>query len=818
MSHRGKITVVGPCLLMTPVLFLCLVGSTTDAAIYVVSNTGDSGGGSLRNAIIGANANTGADQIHFAIPGSGPHTIWPLSDLPTVTDTLTIDGTTQTGYSGSPLIELDGSLAGALANGLTISAPECTVRALVVNRFTSNGILFTSEADYSAVKGCYIGTDINGTSDRGNHHHGICIFGAFYAEIGGENQADRNVISGNDSSGVCLRGLADNVVVTGNYIGTNVTGTGAVGNAHHGVYVHSAYHAIIGSGISVSSGNVISGNGRCGIHDAGNASTSISGNYIGTAHMGSGDIGNGWHGVDIDGGVNTFIGGPGVGAGNLISGNDSCGVIVRNGTYLCSIRSNIIGLNAAATAVIGNIMEGVRISGSTDTQIGGSAAGERNIISGHISSGIEIRGSSSGTQVQGNYVGLDGSGTIALGNLGAGIHVCGPANTIGGTSSAARNVISGNNHGILLEEINATGNLVTGNYIGTDATGTAPLGNNLGVTLYSTASNTIGGAAPGAGNVVSGNSSGGIIVWQSSFVTILGNRVGTTHTGTDPLGNGESGIYINGTANTVGGSAEGEGNIIAFNGEGGVVTESLGDVVYSNRISGNSIHSNANLGIDLADDGVTLNDLGDTDTGANELRNHPVLTMGIPGPPVTLVDVYYNSTPTTSFRFEFFRNELSDPTSFGEGQTLIGWTDATTDGSGNVSFGMEFTPPIPYGRWITATATDISTGNTSEFSQGACVGGGIELAGEVSGGALQLQWSPVYGAVWYTIHGVPNEPYFSPTIENEIILLSSVHTTWSGLPAVGNPEMNWTYIVKAQGCYEQEMARSNRFAEFEFGY
>jgi titin len=797
--------------------------SAAHASIYIVSNTSDSGGGSLRNAIIGANANTGEDEIYFAIPGSGPHTIWPLSDLPTVTDTVTIDGATQTDYSGIPLIELDGSLTGALTNGLVLSAPACTVRALTINRFTSNGILLTSEADLSSVRSCYIGTDVNGTSDRGNHHHGICVVGAFYAHIGGEDPADRNVISGNDSSGVCLRGLADNTILIGNYIGTNAAGTATLGNTHHGVFLPSAIGTVIGSGISLTAGNLISGNGRCGVYDVGNSYTAVYANMIGTDHTGTADLGNGWHGVDIDGGYHTYIG-FGVGGTNLISGNDSCGVVLRNGTALCTVYSNIIGANAATTAPLSNERDGVLVIGSTNNEIGGTGTGERNVISGNSYGGINIIGSSSGTRVHNNYVGVDSAGISGLGNYSYGVRIENSSgNTIGGTTPSDRNIISGNFFdGVRLWATYATGNLITGNYIGTDVTGTVAIPNINGILVATGGSNTIGGSAPGAGNVISGNGYDGIqYSGPGSNNTIMGNFIGTDHTGTVPLGNGNRGIALQGIDNTIGGPNEGDGNMIAFNGSIGVLVASNGTCT-GNRILFNSIHSNGGLGIDLgyggSPDGVTLNDPDDVDVGINDLQNHPVIWVNEPGPPVTIIDVHHNSTPNTTFRFEFFNNELPDPTGFGEGRAFIGWQNAATNASGNLWFGMVFGPPLPPGSWITATATDLSTGNTSEFSQAVCVGAGIELGGQVGEGGVELIWVPIPGANWYVVYGANNNFYFPPLLAYEIALLPGYTFSYSGLPAPADPINNWTYIVIALGPYEQPIANSNRVAEFDFDY
>jgi hypothetical protein len=269
------------------------------------------------------------------------------------------------------------------------------------------------------------------------------------------------------------------------------------------------------------------------------------------------------------------------------------------------------------------------------------------------------------------------------------------------------------------------GNFVEGNFIGTDITGTTALGNYRAVTIFSP-NNTIGGRMPGARNVLSGNIYG---VWlqddRAKANLIEGNYIGTTADGVNPLGNTVDGVIITrgGTIgasdNVVGGSTNGAGNVIAFNGRVGVFIQ-LGSV--RNAILSNSIYSNGasqpagtGLGIDLLSPfGVTANDVGDGDTGGNNLQNFPVLTSASSGR--VRIEGVLNSTANNTFRLEFFSNNACDPSGNGEGERFLGSTDVTTDGSGNVSFGVSFPAVVPVGQFVTATATD-SNSNTSEFSQ-----------------------------------------------------------------------------------------------------
>ena len=206
--------------------------------------------------------------------------------------------------------------------------------------------------------------------------------------------------------------------------------------------------------------------------------------------------------------------------------------------------------------------------------------------------------------MQGNFIGTDVSGTFDLGNNGDGLLVYASGNTIGGTSSATRNVISGNGENGI--EINSTsaGSVVQGNFIGTNATGTVAVGNSRwGIIMNHAANNTIGGSAAGAGNVISGNLSYGVVLYGPTTTSndLRGNLIGTQADGVSPLGNGLAGIIFDFQAsnNTVGGAASGEGNTIAFNGSDGVNFSPGGGgccPVSDDILANSSIHSNGDPG------------------------------------------------------------------------------------------------------------------------------------------------------------------------------------------------------------------------------
>jgi Bacterial Ig-like domain (group 3) len=354
--------------------------------------------------------------------------------------------------------------------------------------------------------------------------------------------------------------------------------------------------------------------------------------------------------------------------------------------------------------------------------------------------GIYLAGSGAvKNRVEGNFIGTDATGTRALGNSGlyGGIRLtefnysaqptASPSrNTIGGTTVVARNIISGNGGlgGVFLGP-GTSDNVIQGNLIGTDATGTRALGNSVGVVILDAGipaievpRNTIGGAEAGAGNVISGNSFSGIGIEGGPSNVIQGNLIGTDATGTRALGNGGSGISITTYSNLlrIGGLAAGEGNTIAFNGRSGISVDSFPNTNTSgNAILSNSIHDNAGLGIDLGSDGVTPNMPGGPHVGPNLFQNYPVLAAAESSATATTIVGTLNSTPNTTFTLQFFSSPAPDPSGFGEGQTLLGTATVTSDAKGDAPFRFTTSSPVPFGQWATATATD-PAGDTSEFS------------------------------------------------------------------------------------------------------
>ncbi|MCA9058952.1 MAG: hypothetical protein KDA85_10640, partial [Planctomycetaceae bacterium] len=588
----------------------------TSSIAALLADKGADGFISLREAILATtNLAAGADEIWFSIstadagyvdpdatPDNGDEywVIAPASALPTMTDVVVLDATTQAGWSGTPIILLDGSGAGAGVNGLQLSGGNSTVSGFAIGGFGGSGIRITT----------------NG----GN-------------------------------------------TLQSNFIGTNITGTTAFANA---------------TGITIQGGGV-----NQQIH-------------------------------------NNIIGGTGANEGNLISGNTGNGIYL-NWTTTNTIVGNLIGVDVTGQSAIGNVY-GIRTEDSSSNTIGGTAAGSRNTVSGNTTAGISLGASGSNTVV-GNFIGTNIDGDAAVAN-GIGLNVGSSNNIIGGTTTAERNIISGNtSRGIQIAGNGVTGNQIQGNYIGLNAAGDAAVGNTgYGIWLGSNSNtNTIGGSVTGAGNVISGNASHAIYIDTSTSNIIQGNSIGTNAAGSATIANNGAGVFVavTGSGTRIGGTQAGEGNTIV---------DATGDGVYVGNVNnlnvsilGNSIKSSSDLGIDLGNNGVNANDFGDPDAGANNGQNFPVITDATSYSGNTAIAGSLNSNASATYRIEFFSAATGDASGHGEAETYLGYTTVFTDGSGNASFHVSLTGvTVTNGYIVTATAT-VDTGGgsygaTSEFS------------------------------------------------------------------------------------------------------
>ena len=584
--------------------------------------------------------------------------------------------------------------------------------------------------------GSYIGTNAAGASAVGNDAMGVIMRnGASSNTVGGTSAGAGNLISGNTNDGLAMwePGTANNVV-QGNKIGTNAAGTAEIHNTSNGIFIWNTGTGNTIGGSAAGAGNLVSGNWGVGIRIDDASGAIVQGNLIGVTASGAAALSNDT-GIYITSASGNTIGGTAAGAGNVISGNDSDGIELSGAATTANvILGNLIGLSSDGTSAVANQGSGVLITSSaSDNTIGGTAAGSRNVISGNVSHGISITGASN-NKVLGNYIGTDAAGTADRGNQGNGVGLFSGAanNTIGGTTASARNVISGNDSsGVTLNGVGTSGNLVLGNYIGTDAGGTLDRGNSgEGVRIENGAtSNTVGGTSAGAGNLISGNNSDGVDIRDSgtSNNIILGNYIGTDAAGTSGIAQQGHGVNISlgASGNTIGGTSAGAGNLIAFNNVSGVQISNATTI--GNSILGNVIHTHGQLAIDLNGgtqngDNVTANDgAGDADTGPNALQNYPTLISAVRSATQISIVGSLVSKASTNYRIEFFSipQVSEDASGYGEAHAYLGFANVTTDGSGNVTFSATLTTVVAANSRITATATDLATGDTSELAANA---------------------------------------------------------------------------------------------------
>ncbi|HET7271159.1 MAG TPA: hypothetical protein VFI90_08725 [Rubrobacter sp.] len=673
---------------MVALLVVLLVSSPARAIGLTVNSTADPGTGgcnptecTLREAIIVSNDQSTTETIEFDIPDNpaiaGPEvkTISPATPLPTISDKVTINGYTQDGFAVNSAstnansavlrIEISGRRPNGsrlAASGLVIEASACLVQGLTINRFGQHGVLIRKSSSDTAtgnkLEGNFIGTDPGGTIDRGNGVDGVHIESADNL-IGGPANAAQNIISGNDDNGVFVDGAgASGNVISNNHIGTDADAANDLGNADNGVHVFFAHDVVIG--------------------------------------------GNGENGAGQDEGEQE------TGEGNIISGNDDHGVLIDNiGASGTRILGNYIGLNRNGNGVLGNTLDGVRVSSAPRAEIGGTSAGQGNTISDNGQHGVEIVGTSStNNKILGNRIGTNFNGSSDFGNAQDGVRIGNSSSTtIGGTSAGTRNVISGNHaNGVFISGTSsATFNKVEGNFIGTDVNGTSDLGNaEVGVRVE-TPGNFVGGTVTGARNVISGNGGTGVSMLGSGAGgnAVQGNLIGTNASGTGFLRNFHGVFISEAGGNTIGGTATAAANTIAGNANNGVMV--IGDGATGNSILRNSIFENGSpggLGIALNNDGVTANDNQDPDTGPNRLQNFPAITSAS----TTAIAGRLNSRPNKTFTIQFFSNPAPNiPTGFGEGETFLGERTVTTNSEGRVSF--TFATALNAGEFVTATAT-----------------------------------------------------------------------------------------------------------------
>jgi uncharacterized repeat protein (TIGR01451 family) len=370
-----------------------VIAVTTNAATFSVTTTEDNGDnasptpGSLRKAILDANANPGADIIDFNIPGFATKIITPPVALPAITSAVTLDATTQSPGSSLPAVEINGINAGDGVKGIRSIVGNNTVRGLAIYSFGGNGIELTGSGNN--IEGNFIGLNAASAPNLGNGETGVVISGGMNNTVGGTTAAARNCISSNIAHGILVLGPASANNIRGNFIGTDAAGATAFAN--------------ISDGISMVSG-------------ANNVN-------------------------------NNVIGGATAGAGNLISGNLGAGVRLLSAGTSNLVQGNLIGTDATGLQSVGNNGSGVEIIEAANNTVGGSTIAARNIISGNSFNGVRINGvTATGNFIQGNYIGSGIDGARPLGNRQGGIYFLNSpsSNAIGGAAGGQANLIAFN--------------------------------------------------------------------------------------------------------------------------------------------------------------------------------------------------------------------------------------------------------------------------------------------------------------------------------------------------------------------------------------
>ena len=328
-------------------------------------------------------------------------------------------------------------------------------------------------------------------------------------------------------------------------------------------------------------------------------------------------------------------------------------------------------------------------------------------ITGFPGSGIVSNGANNA--FTGNHIGVNANGNTAAGNQSGGIVLNGSGNAIGGTNTIDRNLISGNQGSGIVVNAAAANALIQGNQIGLNATGTAALGNSAaGITVGAALATQIGGTLVGTGNVISGNALYGVVLNGATSAGIEGNLIGRNASNSANVPNTGAGVAVD--AGTSVANID-QNTIVGNNGAGVLLSGGSGTWIH-----GNSIDNNAGLGIDLGADGVSLNDAGDADTGANSLQNFPLLSSVTTDGSNLQATIELNSAPSTSFLIELFASPSADASGYGQGQRFLGTFSVSTDASGYVASTQTLPCIVAVGEFVTATATNAITQDTSEFA------------------------------------------------------------------------------------------------------
>ncbi len=456
-----------------------------------------------------------------------------------------------------------------------------------------------SGATGTVIAGDYIGVAADGLTASPDAHYGVYIDTAATGTIiGGTLPADANLISECGTWGVFIQGAGTSGnLVEGDLIGTDKTGMHALPNAAGVIIDNGASGNTIGGGTTAAL-NVISGNTNDGVDiwNTGTTGNVVEGNYIGVGADGTTALGNGGHGVYVQSGANgNTIGGltstPGTGLGNVIANqNAGSGVLIQSANNN-NVLGNVIGLNAAGIAAPNG--SGVTVLTGNGNLIGGGLAGSANVISGNANYGIILQGGSAFNLVQGNLIGTDATGTVERSNGSSGVYLTTGSNNnvIGTNGDGVNDATEGNvfagaitpSYIVALDSVGTNNNVIAGNAIGTDRTGTLPMGGTVGIEVGVGASNTrIGtngdGVSDGLERNLIDDVGYGIEVSGATGTVIAGNYIGVAADGLTASPIGVDGIQVNqaATGTIIGGTLPADANLISECGTWGVFIQGAG--------------------------------------------------------------------------------------------------------------------------------------------------------------------------------------------------------------------------------------------------
>jgi hypothetical protein len=367
--------------------------------VGVVTNTSDSGAGSLRQALLNANTNSiSPSTIVFSILGSGPFTISPLSALPVITSSVTIDATTQPGYSNTnqPVVQVDGKSlpGGTTSDGLTITAGGCTVKGLDISDFPGNGITLALGSS-NVIQGNFIGCALDGTTKLPNGNNGLMISNSAANIVGGTNTLTQNIVVDAQNDGIHIEGTgAFGNQVLGNIIGLNYTGLIQEGVSGNGIVVSNAAWNVVG-GTNTGAGNIISSHGGTGVVIGGSSASFnlVQGDFIGTDITGTNAASCNGNGITIFNAPSNTIGGLTFSAANVIADNEQNGIAISGPTAnYNTVQGNFIGTDQTGTLNLKNNQDGVITTTAINNLVGGLTPGAGNTIAFNNAGGVVVSG------------------------------------------------------------------------------------------------------------------------------------------------------------------------------------------------------------------------------------------------------------------------------------------------------------------------------------------------------------------------------------------------------------------------------------------